>query len=88
MEAFLEKELTALGVRGSGFIVLENQPQPIDYNQLHIGLGCIVRVGGGRVPKAEAISPGGRPTGLGVGPVGPTWCPLRMRRVVVSSEVF
>ena len=72
MEAFLEKELIALGVRGSGFIVLENQPQPLDQNRLHVGLGCILRVGGGRVPKAKANGARGRLADLGVGPVGHT----------------
>ena len=76
MEAFLEKELTALGVRGFGFIVLENQLQSLDQNRLHVGLGCILRVSGGRVPKAEVNGARGRLAGLGVGPIGPTWCPL------------
>ena len=82
LEAFLEKKLIALGVRGSGFIVLENQPQPLDQNRLHVGLGCILRVGGGRVPKAEAIGPrsgAGRPhlvSSQGASRRGVFWCLL------------
>jgi hypothetical protein len=57
-------------------------------NRLEVRWRCILGGGGGRRWKLVGVSHRGRPSGLGVGPTGPTWQGLVTYLDVVSSRTF
>jgi hypothetical protein len=70
------------------FIALGVQHETLDQTDLRNGVDAILGGGGGTLWKLLMSGPHRGPSGMVVGPVGPTWHPHGVRCNVVSSGVL